>query len=359
MSIARSVVAMYPLGRAQSHCSTLLTLGEVTLVAWFAGAHEGAPDSRIMLARRLGDRGFNEPYLLWDEGPPQWNPVLETGPDQRIWLFFRRGPNIQTWTTWVTRSADRGRTWSTPELLVPGDCGGRGPVRNPPVIYGGVWVAPGSVERWGEPPRWDCFVDLYDGQRWQQVPIPLDHTRLRGAGCIQPALVEQGGALVALARSTAGAVFRCETRDPYHWPALQPTSLPNNNSAISAVNLPDGQIACVHNPSRENWGARCPLVISVCSDGRSWQRRVTVESGAALDEAPPPATSDGRPDTAHATGVVTTGAGEYSYPSARVVGDQLWISYTWQRQGIVEARVPLAELRVNRPVAEAPGTGRC
>ncbi len=353
MSVVRSVVAVHPQGRAQSHCSTLLVLGEVTLVAWFAGAHEGAADSRVVLARLGPDGPLADPVVVFDEGPAQWNPVLEVGPDQQVWLFFKRGPSIAGWTTWVTRSADQGQTWSVPEPLVPDDTsGGRGPVRHPPVSYGGVWVAPGSVERWAEPPRWDCFVDLYDGQRWRQVPIPLDHTGLRGAGCIQPALVVHDGALVALARSTAGAVFRSETRDLEHWPQLRPTGLPSNNSGISAVSLPDGRTACVHNPSRDDWGARCPLVVSVSSDGgRTWQESLaTVESGTALAGAPAPARHDGRPATARATGVVTTGAGEYSYPSARVVGDGLRLTYTWQRQGIVMATVSAAALAAPRPL---------
>jgi predicted neuraminidase len=41
---------------------------------------------------------------------------------------------------------------------------------------------------------------------------------------------------------------------------------------------------------------------------------------------------------------VTSGAGEYSYPTAVLDGDRLFISYTWQRRGIVLAEVPLNAL---------------
>ena len=43
-------------------------------------------------------------------------------------------------------------------------------------------------------------------------------------------------------------------------------------------------------------------------------------------------------------GVVTSGAGEYPYPTAVVDGDRLLVTYTWQRRGIVLAEVPLADL---------------
>jgi predicted neuraminidase len=42
--------------------------------------------------------------------------------------------------------------------------------------------------------------------------------------------------------------------------------------------------------------------------------------------------------------VVTSGVAEYSYPYAVLDSDQLLITYTWQRRGIVLARLPVADL---------------
>jgi predicted neuraminidase len=39
---------------------------------------------------------------------------------------------------------------------------------------------------------------------------------------------------------------------------------------------------------------------------------------------------------------VTSGAGEYSYPTAVLDGDRLLVSYTWQRRGIVLAEISLS-----------------
>lgn len=346
--VSRQFVALDVPGRPQSHCSSPLVLADGTLlVAWFAGDHEGAANVRVVLARGSIDGPYETVVLFEDSGICHWNPVLTVGPDGEVWLFFKRGPSIDSWVTFVSGSSDSGATWSDPVELVPGDkSGGRGPVRHPPLPYQGSWVAPGSLEVWGAEPRWYCFVDVFRDDAWVRVAVPLDH-RMRGAGCIQPALWEtRTGELAMLCRSTAGAAYRSVTRDPYDWPELQPVGLPNNNSGLSVLALPSGRLVCAHNPGVEDWGARCPLVLSTSDDdGLTWDVAVvTVEDGSACEGVPgSPAVvaTDGRPVSAAATGVVTSGAGEYSYPSVRLLDDQLLVIYTWQRRGIVAATVPL------------------
>lgn len=326
----------------QVHASSLLvTAPGRFVVAWFAGSHEGASDSTIQVL--VSDTGVTTPIAPGDE-VPHWNPVLADGPDGALWLFFKRGHRIDEWVTWRCTSADGGRTWSQPTELVPGDrSGGRGPVRQAPVPLGDLWVAPASVEVW-DPPRWDAFMDISadGGRSWERVLLPLDHDAIRGAGCVQPALVLlPDGRLVALARSTGGAVYRSVTRDPWSWPALEPTTLPNNNSGIAAVALADGRIVACHNDATEDWGARSRLVLSESLDaGETWRQVGVVVDGAVADPSAP----TGIPAGAAATGVVTTGEGEYSYPSMQVVGEELWITYTAERRSIVLDRVSLTSI---------------
>ena len=316
------------------HASTLLVLADgTTLVAWFAGTHEGAADSTIHVLRRCG--ADSSITAVQPEDPlPQWNPVLAPAPDGGVWLFFKRGFRIDEWTTWVCRSTDAGQSWSSAVELVPGDhSGGRGPVRQQPVLHDGRWLAPGSIEVW-DPPRWDSFIDISSdgGGTWDMVMLPLDHAATPGAGCIQPCLVAlPDGELVVLTRSTAGAVYRSATRDPYSWPPLQPTGLPNNNSGIAAVALPDGRILAAHNDATDNWGSRSRLLLSISADaGHSWAEAAILEDGTGV-------TADGRPRSAAASGVVTSGKGEFSYPSMALVGAEVWVSYTWQRRSIAMA----------------------
>ncbi|MFT3889464.1 MAG: exo-alpha-sialidase [Arachnia sp.] len=325
----------------QVHASTLLPLsGGGVLAAWFAGPHEGHPDTRIQVLRRSGtDETIVD--ILPGDSQPHWNPVLTWGPDGAAWLFFKRGPRIDEWTTWVAISPDEGLTWHEPFELVPGDrSGGRGPVRQAPLHVGLTWLAAGSVEEWSMP-RWDCFVDLStdDGDSWRRVLVPLDHDATAGAGCIQPWVVPgRHSQLVMLTRSTAGAVFRSATDDPADWPELRPTALPNNNSGIAVESLPDGALVCVHNDASGDWGARSRLVVSRSDDdGLTWRQVAVLEDGTLGG-------ADGSPTTATATGVVTTGDGEYSYPSAVVEDDELWVTYSWQRRSIALARLPLSAL---------------
>ncbi|QUB99458.1 sialidase family protein [Cellulosimicrobium cellulans] len=350
---------------AQCHASTVARTGGRTLVAWFAGTREGTPDNAIWLvAEEDGVWGEPQVVLGEDDGVAWWNPVLAVAPDGRLWLFAHRGERISRWVTWYRTSTDHGRTWTAPRELVPGDAsGGRGPVKNPPVVTPrGAWLAPSSVESGGADPVWGARFDRSEdaGASWALADVPLDRSRLRGAGIIQPALWSGRSGLVAVCRSSEGLVYRTTSADDGRtWTAAAPTRLPNNNSGLTAVRLPSGRVALVHNPVGEEWGARCPLSVSVSDDdGLTWHRVLDLEDGteapATLPGVPVPALREAGPPSGFAagdTGIVTDGHGEYSYPSATTDGATLLVAYTWQRRGIVLARVPLG--LVDRPVADA------
>ncbi|SIQ11375.1 Predicted neuraminidase (sialidase) [Cellulosimicrobium aquatile] len=350
---------------AQCHASTVARTGGRTLVAWFAGTREGTPDNAIWLvAEEDGLWGEPQVVLGEDDGVAWWNPVLAVAPDGRLWLFAHRGERISRWVTWYRTSTDHGRTWTAPRELVPGDAsGGRGPVKNPPVVTPhGAWLAPSSVESGGADPVWGARFDRSEdaGASWALADVPLDRSRLRGAGIIQPALWSGRSGLVAVCRSSEGLVYRTTSADDGRtWTAAAPTRLPNNNSGLTAVRLPSGRVALVHNPVGEEWGARCPLSVSVSDDdGLTWHRVLDLEDGtrapATLPGVPVPALREAGPPSGFAagdTGIVTDGRGEYSYPSGTTDGATLLVAYTWQRRGIVLARVPLR--LVDRPVAAA------
>lgn len=362
VDVRRSFVTVDDPRWQQAHGSTVLVTdgarGPSVLVAWFAGVREGADDASVWLARRdlRGDGGWGAPQRLMAGPPAHWNPVLAAGPDGGTWLFARRGPLISTWQTWVRRSFDGGAIWDEPRELVPGDVGGRGPVRNPPLLLDeDTWLAPSSTEQWGDHPRWECSIDRSTdgGRTWTAAEVPLDRTGLRGAGIIQPALwcSTAGGTTTvhALARSSEGRAFRTRSLDGGRtWSPAEPGPLPNGNAALAVVGLGDGRVLCASNPTRGDWAPRCPLVLSVSDDdGETWRTAAVLDDGRTpVDDSPGHRPAQPDPDGFAPAdgGVATDGLGEYSYPALTLADGVIHATWTWQRRGVVHAEVPLADL---------------
>jgi predicted neuraminidase len=334
-------------GPSTSHChaATLTALpGGELLAAWFEGAGEGSPDTAVWLARRSGG-SWGERLKAADLGPvPHWNPVLFLAPDGLVHLFFKIGERISEWQTWHAVSDDGGHSWSRPAELVPGDRGGRGPVKNKPIVGGdGAWLAPASIE--GE--RWDCFVDVSadGGRTWTASDfVPVDRAELAGRGLIQPSLWEsEPGAVHMLIRSTGGFVCRSDSTDAGRtWAPAYPTGLPNNNSGLDVARLRDGTLVLAHNPVGASWGPRTPLVLSTSrDDGESWRQAVVLE-----DEGVPP---DFAGVTPADTGIEIDSRAEFSYPAVIAREDGVAVAYTWKRRRIAFIELTGEDLCAPRP----------
>lgn len=297
---------------AQCHASTVARVDDDTfVVAWFGGTEEKNDDVGIWLSK--GNPGnWSEPVeLVKVREEPHWNPVLFAAPDGRLILYFKVGKEIPEWETWVTVSEDEGKTWSEPTELVPGDKGGRGPVKNKPIILSnGDWLAPASVE--GE--RWDVFVDrsTNGGKTWTATDyLSIDSTKITGKGAIQPALWEsEPGHVHMLVRTSSGVIGRSDSDDyGKTWSPLYKTSLPNPNSGIDLVNLDDGTLVLAYNPDGKNWGDRAPLTLAVSEDnGQTWPYKLDIETGEPDDE--------------------------FSYPSIISDEENVYAVYTWQREKV-------------------------
>ena len=158
MRIERNELIFQPSEGVQCHASHLTPLADGGVLAvWFQGSREGADDVCIWGARFSSDGKWSETRRISPEdGLPHWNPVLFRRADGEILLFYKRGRTIAYWQTMVMKSADEGKSWTEPRELVPGDEGGRGPVRNKILrLSDGSLLAPASIEQ-GE---WRCFMD--------------------------------------------------------------------------------------------------------------------------------------------------------------------------------------------------------
>ncbi len=314
------------------HASTVIALpGGDLLVAYFAGSKEGSPDVAIWCSRRTGGV-WSPPELVVDEAElVHWNPVLFRQDNGRIVLHYKVGKPIPQWRTRVTISEDDGRTWSTPEELVPGDQGGRGPVKNKLIaLRDGTWLAPASLE--GE--VWDSFADIStdEGKTWTQssfVPVlhPRDQplaegetrTRVPGMGLIQPTAWESApGQVHMLMRSTGGFIYRSDSTDSGRtWSPAYRTYLPNNNSGIDLARMEDGTLVLAYNPIGMYRGPRMPLLLSASRDnGDNWEELVVLEGE-------------------YRSYTIPLEYGEFSYPAVIAQGSTVYVTYTWRRERIV------------------------
>jgi predicted neuraminidase len=313
---------------ASCHASTLVVLENAeVLAAWFGGTAEKNSDVAIWIARRDNAKGWTQPSVVADEeGIAHWNPILFQGEDGRLFLFYKVGHEISDWFTRVMVSTDGGYTWSEARELVPGDNrGGRGPVKNKPILLknGGI-AAPASIE--GPDPEhegkdiWEAFVDLSDdnGETWlPSANVPMDYDALvgqqysRAKGVIQPTLWESGQQLHMLLRSTEGWIYRSDSDDGgATWSPAYSIGLPNNNSGIDLVAMDNGALALVYNPVQgySTRSARSPLSVIFSKDnGSTWGDEFILEQEE----------------------------GEYSYPAIVAQSDKLHITYTWKRERIV------------------------
>ncbi len=313
---------------AQCHASTLAECADGSLLcAWFAGTEEKNPDVGIWMARFDG-QAWGAPWRVAKLSQvAHWNPVLFRDAQGVMHLFFKVGPDVPEWATWLMSSTDQGKTWTQARELVPGDVGGRGPVKNKPIILSdGAWLAPASTEAKGRNGAWLPFADRSTdgGATWQRsADWAIDRATLPGVGAIQPTLWEsEPGKVHALMRSAGGLVWRADSPDyGKTWGPVHATDLPNNNSGIDLVRLDDGRLVLLYNPVGKNWGPRTPLDLAVSEDnGQHWRTIAHLEDSPAAKS-------------------------EFSYPSIVQTRQGVALCYTWNRERVRCWQIPLPALK--------------
>ena len=310
------------------HASTVLPLEDGTvLVAYFAGTAEGNPDVGIWLSRRVNGEWKPPVQIAKTEMKPHWNPVLFKIPEG-IRIVYKVGDSVSTWKSRTMVSWDQGETWSE-EVLYPGPNDACGPVRSKPLLMSnGRLLAPNSDEQGGE---WLPRVDVSDdyGRHFDLLSkVPINRTNpdetdyIEGEGAIQPALWESvPGHIHMLLRTSGGYIFRSDSTDwGKTWCRAYNAKLPNNNSGIEIVSH-GSNLYLILNPVSGNWSARTPLVIYKSTDnGETFYHYRTLAS-RVLDD--------------------NNFIAEFSYPSAAVINDTLYITYTYMRRQIAFHEIPL------------------
>ena len=289
------------------------------LAAWSGGTAEGSPDVAIW-SSLAAPAGVGRRPPNWRASPKSllFNPVLFYTANGRLWLYYKFGPHPDSWSVARRFSTDDGKNWSAVEHL---PAGLYGPIRAKPLVFpDGVVISGTSVESYHS---WSAWIERSTGNGATFTRIgPIT---VAGKGIIQPSVIALSAThLRFYARSDAATKKIC-IADSYDrgvtWTQAHALDLPNPNSGIDAVALRDGRIVLVFNNSDSG---RTPLNLAVGTDGEHFRIFAT------LEDQP----------------------GEYSYPSMIQGKDgDLHITYTWRRQKIRYARIPLTEIPPPIPLA--------
>jgi predicted neuraminidase len=311
-----------------AHASTLVELkGGQFLAAWFGGTAEGQPDVAIWLSQRTAGRWSQPKQIARVPGVPCWNPVLFHSADGRLWLYFKFGPNVTSWTAARRYSDDEGRTWSPIERLPAGFLG---PIRAKPLLLSdGTLISGSSVESYTS---WAAWIERStdNGKTWTVAgPITLPQleastealpgpAEAKTIGIIQPTIVPLGKNHLRLYARSSKQIARICASDSYDggrsWTAARTLDLPNPSAGIDAVRLRDGRIILIYN---DTTSGRSPLNLAVSNGGEHFRNFATLESQP----------------------------GEFSYP-AMIEGqdDALHLTYTFNRKTIAYAEFPIADI---------------
>lgn len=302
------------------HASTVAFLKDKTVCsAWFGGTKESADDVRIWFSLKKDNKWTTPISIPGNEEIPHWNPVLFVNEKNEIFLYYKVGKTIENWKTFLTVSHDGGKTFDEPFELVPGDIGGRGPVKNKILVLSdGRLLAPASIEKSVD---WRCFIDMsFDGGlnfEKHEIPLPDEKNEKNAViAMIQPTLWEsKNGKVHALLRTNMNYAYRTDSNDyGVTWCMPYITDVPNNNSGLDLAKNKNGFIALVSNPVAENAGKRTPLTVAISND-----------NGISFAEA----------------AVLEDGEGEFSYPAIIDDEDTFHITYTYKRKTIVYALIKI------------------
>ncbi|MGB8855106.1 MAG: sialidase family protein [Burkholderiales bacterium] len=315
-----------PTSEPSNHASSVLALRDGTRMAvWFAGSREGASDVKLMLS--INDGGtWGMPQAIQSVATSAkafghytkkiGNPVLFAADDGKIHLLFVTVALGGWGGSRIARSSsvDKGKTWSAPELWVTSPfINISTQLRHPPVVVkmdggGKGWLLPAHHEFMNKFPEYLLLDEAGNFLHKQRMPF--------GNGLIQPAIVAQDESnLLVFFRPTNNQQHILAASYRNGWgTSLQATNLANPDAGIAVAKLPSHKLLMAYNPSTEN---RNRLALAISENGSAWRSIAELENGKDS---------------------------EYSYPSLAVRGDQIDLTYSYQRQFIKHARFNMAWL---------------
>ena len=327
---------------ASVHAASLIPLSDGNLRAfWFAGSREGAEDVVIlssMLNTKTGN--WSEPTVVMDritaeKGLSRYiaklgNPVPAWDTDGRLRLFFVT-VSIGGWAGSSISSIvsnDEGINWERPNRLITSPFLNLSSLVKSPAIR----FADGRL---GLPSYHELLGKFGEFLRLDAHRV-IDKRRMSaGRASLQPLVfiesTEQATALFRQARSAGPAQIPSSITHSagYWWEQASDLMLPNPNSAITGVQLPDGTRLLVLNDLAVG-RHRLVLLMATPQETRNsaWRLISVLEDDSNLP------TAERR---------------EFSYPFLTVTSNgDAHLVYTWDRKKIRHLQLPAEWLKIRR-----------
>ncbi|WP_288379884.1 sialidase family protein [uncultured Massilia sp.] len=336
--LSRSMVPM-PQNVPSAHASALASLpGDRMVAFWWAGSRESGPDVKVY-ASRWSNGKWGQPWTVASReslgkalgfGVRRiGNPVAWTARDGRIHLFVV-ATGLGGWAaSRVVHMVSNDEAGQPPKgrriLPAPEGEGMDFTVRR--VLPASPMFNTSTLVR-------TSAVGLTDGGWWLPLyfELGIKYPMLMSfdgdgeptwAGRIGARTTTLQPAIVPVSRTEIRAWMRdaSDERRVQHalsrdgganWEDLPPLSLHNESTSVAALRLANGDFLMLHNDAVEGGSSRSTLRLSISQDGRTWRTVADVASGSAGDE--------------------------FSYPTMQQVGNELHITYTYQRQAIAHHR---------------------
>lgn len=311
-----------PPGMPSAHASTLTPLpGNRMLAFWWAGSRESGPDVKVYAS-------------TWANG--LWStPTMVASRDSlgaQLGFGVRRIGNPVAWTDrggrihlYVVATGLGG--WAAARIahLVSQDAGASFQVRRilptSPLFNTSALVrtAPLALDDGG----WWLPVYFEIGNKYPMLMAfdaagnPTSLARIgNNTAALQPSIV-------AVSPREVRAVMRDDSDQQLvqhassfdggaSWQDLPALNLPNHSTSVAAMRLDSGQFLMLYNHVEGSASARSILRLSISDDMRTWRTIADIAKGPAGDE--------------------------FSYPSMQQVGNELHVTYTWQRRAIAHHR---------------------
>ena len=117
------------------------------------------------------------------------------------------------------------------------------------------------------------------------------------------------------------------------WTTPVETTMPDSRSKQSAGNFPDGSAYIINNPVQSK--TRMPLAVTLSNDGNLFTNAYVLRKGG---DAIQPLQYQGKYKRLG-----------YHYPKSFIFNDNLYVSYTTNKEDVEYTKVPLSSLKTTNP----------